>query len=317
MALRLVVLAAAAVLGLSLLLAASRAPGRAEPGLVARPDVTGPRIAAAGDIACDPDSDSFEDGNGEGLECRQKATSDLLVGVRYRAVLVLGDIQYEDGSYENFLESYDPTWGRVKGITRPAPGNHEYETEDADGYFRYFGGRAGHPARGWYSFDLGGWHLVSLNSNCDEVGGCGPGSPQFRWLRADLAADRAKCTLAYWHHPRFSSGDHGSDARYVAFWRALYNANADLVLVGHDHGYERFAPQRAAGTRDRRRGLREFVVGTGGKNLRGFPQVRPNSDVRDVSSLGVLELTLGRSAYAWRFRPAVGSFTDSGSARCH
>ena len=302
---------------LSLLLAAAGSPVRAEPLLVAGPAVTGPKIAAAGDIACDPDSDSFNGGRGEGLECRQMATADLLVRARYRAVLLLGDIQYEDGSYEKFLESYDPSWGRVKSITSPSPGNHEYETDDAEGYFRYFGKRAGDPARGWYSFDLAGWHVVSLNSNCDEVGGCGPGSPQLRWLRADLAAHRTTCTLAYWHHPRFSSGDHGSDPTYVAFWRALYNARADLVLVGHDHGYERFAPQRPDGTRDVRRGLREFVVGTGGKSLRGFPKVRPHSQVRDVSSFGVLELTLGSGAYAWRFRPAVGSHTDAGSARCH
>ena len=230
---------------------------------------------------------------------------------------MLGDIQYADGSYEKFAESYDPTWGRVKGITRPVPGNHEYETDGAEGYFRYFGKRAGDPARGWYSFDLAGWHIVALNSNCDDVGGCGPASRQLRWLRADLARHPATCTLAYWHHPRFSSGDHGSDPTYVAFFRALYNANADLVLVGHDHGYERFAPQRADGVRDLRRGLRQFVVGTGGRNLRGFPKLRPNSEVRDASSFGVLELTLGKSAYAWRFRPAVGSLADSGSTRCH
>ena len=285
--------------------------------MVSGPTVTGPRIAAAGDVACDPDSDAFADGNGRGLECRQKATSDLLVGGRYKAVLVLGDIQYEDGSYEEFLESYDRTWGRVKGMTRPTPGNHEYETDDAEGYFRYFGRRAGDPTRGYYSFDLAGWHIVSLNSNCEHIGGCGPSSRQLRWLRADLAAHRRACTLAYWHHPRFSSGEHGSDPTYVAFWRALYNANADVVLVGHDHDYERFAPQRADGVRDPRRGLRGFVVGTGGKSLRTFPKVRANSESRDVSSFGVLELTLGSGAYAWRFRPAVGSFTDAGSARCH
>ena len=256
-------------------------------------------------------------GTGRALECRQKATSNLLVGGRYKAVLVLGDIQYEDGSYEKFLESYDPAWGRVKGITRPTPGNHEYETDDAEGYFRYFGRRAGDPTRGYYSFDLAGWHIVSLNSNCEQIGGCGPGSRQLRWLRADLAAHRSACTLAYWHHPRFSSGEHGSDPTYVAFWRALYNANADVVLVGHDHDYERFAPQRADGVRDQRRGLRGFVVGTGGKNLRTFTKVRANSESRDVTTFGVLELTLGSDAYAWRFRPAVGTFTDAGSARCH
>ena len=171
--------------------------------------------------------------------------------------------------------------------------------------------------RGYYSYEVGGWHVVALNSNCAAVGGCGAGSPQEQWLRADLAAHPASCTLAYWHHPRFSSGEHGSDPTYTAFWQALYDANADLVLVGHDHDYERFAPQTADGTRDLARGIREFVVGSGGKNLRAFPQVRANSEARDVTSLGVLELTLGSGAYEWRFRPAVGSYSDSGSASCH
>lgn len=281
------------------------------------PPVTGTRIAAAGDIACDPGSSFWNGGQGSGLNCRQRATSDLLVGAGYAAVLALGDIQYEDGAYSKFLASYDPSWGRVKSITKPAPGNHEYQTSGAAGYYQYFGAAAGDPAKGYYSFDLGGWHLVALNSNCSAVGGCGAGSPQEQWLRADLAANPASCTLAYWHHPRFSSGEHGSDSTYTAFFQALYDANADVVLVGHDHDYERFAPQTPSGALDLARGIRQFVAGSGGKNVRTFPTVRPNSEVRDVSSLGVLELTLGAGAYEWRFRPAVGSFADSGSASCH
>jgi len=281
------------------------------------PPVTGTKIAAAGDIACDPGSSSFNNGQGSGLNCRQMATSDLLVGAGYAAVLVLGDIQYEDGAYSKFLASYDPSWGRVKSITKPAPGNHEYQSGNANGYYQYFGPAAGDPATGYYSFDLAGWHIVALNSNCSFVGGCGVGSPQEQWLRADLAAHPASCTLAYWHHPRFSSGEHGSDSTYTPFFQALYDANADLVLVGHDHDYERFAPQTASGTLDLARGIRQFVVGSGGKNVRTFPTVRPNSEARDVTSLGVLELTLGANAYEWRFRAAVGSFTDSGSASCH
>ncbi len=281
------------------------------------PPVTGTKIAAAGDIACDPGSSFFNAGQGSGLNCRQLATSDLLVGAGYAAVLVLGDIQYEDGAYSKFLASYDPSWGRVKSITKPAPGNHEYQSGSAADYYQYFGAAAGDPAKGYYSYDLAGWHIVALNSNCSFVGGCGAGSTQEQWLRDDLAANPASCTLAYWHHPRFSSGEHGSDSTYTALWQALYDANADLVLVGHDHDYERFAPQTASGGLDLARGIREFVVGSGGKNLRTFPTIRANSEARDVTSLGVLELTLGASAYEWRFRAAVGSFTDSGSASCH
>jgi hypothetical protein len=233
-------------------------------------------------------------------------------------VLLLGDIQYENGARSKFDASYDRSWGRVKSITKPAPGNHEYQSGNADGYYQYFGPAAGDPAKGYYSYDLGGWHVVALNSNCSFVGGCGAGSPQELWLRSDLAAhSAAACTLAYWHHPRFSSGSHGSDSTYTAFWQALYDANADLVLVGHDHDYERFAPQTPSGALDLARGIRQIVAGSGGKELRTFPTVRPNSEVRDASSLGVLELTLGASAYEWRFRAAVGSFTDTGSASCH
>ena len=279
--------------------------------------VTGARIAAAGDIACDPGSRRFGNGLGTGFDCRQRATSDLLVGGGYEAVLALGDIQYEVGAVDAFEASYDASWGRVKSVTRPVPGNHEYHTAGAAGYFEYFGAGAGDPTKGYYSYELGNWHVVALNSNCEAIGGCDAGSAQERWLRADLAAHPSRCTLAYWHHPRYSSGWHGSDSSYVAFWQALVDADADLVLVGHDHDYERFAPQDARGRRDLERGIREFVVGTGGKNLRPFTRVSPNSEARDATSLGVLELTLGADAYEWRFRAAVGSFTDSGSASCH
>ena len=277
----------------------------------------GIRIAAAGDIACDPASAAFHGGQGAGLECRQAATSDLLVDEDYAKVLVIGDSQYEDGTAPAFAASYDPTWGRVKSITAPAVGNHEYNTPGATGYFRYFGEAAGDPTKGYYSFDLGGWHLIALNSNCSEVGGCEADSPQERWLRRDLAESASKCTLAYWHHPPFSSGYHGGRAEYAPFWQALYEADAEVVLVGHDHDYERFAPQTPEGEVDRARGVREFVVGTGGKNLRAFPDVAANSEAHDDSSLGVLELTLGRDAYAWRFRAAVGAFSDTGSYACH
>lgn len=279
--------------------------------------VAGVKVAAAGDIACDPAVPDFRGGSGSADECRQQATSDLLVGAGYAAVLVLGDIQYEAGELGAFAASYHPTWGRLRAATRPVPGNHEYRTASAAAYFRYFGARAGDPAKGYYSFEVGEWHVVALNSNCAEVGGCDAGSAQERWLRSDLAAHPARCTLAYWHHPRYSSGWHGSDATYAAFWQALVDANADLVLVGHDHGYERFTPQNARGGRDLARGIREFVVGTGGRSLRSFQSVRPNSEARDATSFGVLELTLGDDAYAWRFQAALGAFADAGSAWCH
>ena len=275
-------------------------------------------IAAAGDIACDPESSSYRGGVGSGLECRQFATSNLLVTGRYNAVLALGDNQYEQGEYQKFVESYGRSWGRVKRITHPVAGNHEYNTQRAEGYYRYFGAAAGNPDRGYYSFELGSWHLIALNSNCAAVGGCGTWSPQVRWLRADLASHRGvRCTLAYWHHPRFSSGEHGSDPMYLPFWRALFNERADVVLVGHDHEYERFAPQTPSGLRDVKRGLRQFVVGTGGKGLRGFETTQPNSEARDSETFGILALTLLPKRYGWRFIPAVGSFTDVGSGVCH
>jgi hypothetical protein len=281
------------------------------------PPVVGPRIAAAGDIACDPASAAYQGGAGIGGACRQRATSDLLVAGGYGAVLALGDLQYQNGAEAKFRASYDPTWGRVKAITRPVPGNHEYETRDAADYYAYFGPAGGDPTRGYYSFDVGAWHVVALNSNCSAVGGCLVGSPQERWLRDDLASHPARCTLAFWHHPRFSSGSHGTDATYTAFWQALDDAGADVVLVGHDHDYERFAPQTPSGELDLERGIREFVVGTGGKSQRSFSTIRPNSQVRNATTFGILELTLGAAAYRWRYRPAVGSFTDSGATRCH
>jgi hypothetical protein len=247
-----------------------------------------------------------------------KATSDLLVGAGLDAVLLLGDNQYEDGTLAKYQASYAPAWGRVKAVTHPAPGNHEYATAGAAGYFAYFGAAAGDPAQGWTSFDLGGWHLVALNSNCAAVGGCGPGSPQQQWLANDLAAHRGACLLAYWHHPRFSSGPHGDDPTSQPFWDDLYAAGADVVLNGHDHIYERFAPQTPAGAADPARGIRQFVVGTGGKNLTGIFQVRANSEVRDAATFGALELTLYPNGYAWRFRPEAGkTFTDSGLGVCH
>ena len=234
------------------------------------------------------------------------------------AVAALGDAAYDNGTPAEFARCYDPAWGRHKARTRPAPGNHEYGTRGAAGYFGYFGPAAGEPGKGYYSYDLGAWHVVVLNSNCRQVGGCGPGSPQEQWLRADLAAHPAACTAAYMHHPRFSSGQHGSERELQALWQALYDAGADVVLAGHDHTYERFAPLDAQGRLDPARGIRQFVAGTGGRSHYRFAAAQPNSEVRHSGTYGVLKLTLHPTSYAWQFVPVPGgTFTDSGSAPCH
>jgi hypothetical protein len=283
-----------------------------------------PVVAAAGDIACDPTDPSYNSGLGTAGGCRQRYTSDLLLA-GFAAVLPLGDNQYETASYNAFLQSFDPSWGRVKTLMRPALGNHEYQTAGAAGYFDYFdgpgspSGPAGERGKGYYSFDVGSWHLVALNSNCAKVGGCGTGSSQEQWLRADLAAHPASCTLAYWHHPRYTSGTvEGGDATFMtAFWKDLYDAGAEVVLAGHQHNYERFAPQDAKGKASTR-GVRGFVVGTGGKSLHTFGKIHSNSQVRSAGTYGVLKLALHASSYDWQFMPEAGaSFTDAGHQDCH
>jgi hypothetical protein len=285
-----------------------------------------PVIAAAGDIACSPSSSSFKNGLGTASECHQKYTSDLLVGAGLAAVLALGDNQYETGSLSSFNASFDPSWGRVKPIIRPELGNHEYKTSQAAGYFDYFNGSgnlsgsAGDRGKGYYSFDVSSWHLIALNTNDKGCGyvACGAGSAQEKWLRADLAAHPSACTLAYWHHPRFSSGSVGNASYTKTLWEDLYNARADVVLNGHAHDYERFAPQNPSGTLDRTNGIREFVVGTGGVNFDSFGKPKPNSEVRQSSTFGVLKLTLHATSYDWRFSPEAGkTFTDSGTGFCH
>jgi hypothetical protein len=296
----------------------------ARPGAVAAAAGGTVRVVAAGDVACEPARPADpEEGPTLGPSCGQQATADLVLSLRPDAVLPLGDLAYPNGTLARFRRSYQPTWGRLDPISHPVPGNHEYitsaESVDAAGYHAYFRSRAGDALTGWYSFDLGSWHLVALNGQCGAVGGCGPGSPQERWLRADLAAHgEARCVLAYWHEPRFSSGRHGGDKAYGAFWEDLYRAGAEVVLNGHDHDYERFAPQAPDGRADYDRGVRQFVVGTGGVGLRQFRAVQPNSEVRHNAGFGVLLLELHPGGYAWRFVSADGgSFGDSGSGTCH
>jgi len=276
-----------------------------------------PVIAAAGDIACDPGTSTNVE-RSSGQVCHMKATSNLLVGTNLAAVLPLGDTQYEDGALAKFQRSYAVTWGRVKMITHPAVGNHEYGTSGASGYFSYFGAAAGDRTKGYYSYNIGSWHLIALNANCAQVGGCQAGSTQEKWLKADLAAHPAACTLAYWHQPRFSSALHGNNQASDAFWQDLYRAGADVVLSAHDHDYERFAPQTPGASADSRQGIREFVVGTGGRSLYPFKYPQPNSEVRDDQTYGVLKLTLHPRSYDWQFVPEQGkTFTDSGSSSCH
>ena len=262
-------------------------------------------LAGAGDIA------DCEDLTGA------EATAKLLERIP-GTVMAVGDLAYPDGSKENFA-CYDQTWGRANSRTRPAPGNHEFHSSGATPYFDYFGAVAGDPKTGYYSYELGTWHIIVLNSECKDVGGCEVGSPQGKWLRADLVAHPAACTLAYWHKPLFSSGGaHGNDLTVKPLWQALYEANADVVLNGHDHDYERFAPQTPDGAPDPKRGIREFVVGTGGKNTRAFGQIESTSEAHNTGTFGVLKLTLHSSSYDWEFIPIAGAtFRDQGSAACH
>jgi hypothetical protein len=294
---------------------------------VTLPQPAGPVIAAAGDIACDPIANAFNEGRGSAKACHQRATSDLVVNAGLTAVLAIGDLQYYCGALAAFMYSYDPSWGRVRSITFPAPGNHEYQgggaygcIPGAQGYYAYWGTAAGDPAGGYYSFDIGAWHLISLNSNCEYIGGCGAGSAEERWLRADLAAHGgARCTLVFRHHPPFASSVVPVDtARTLALLQDLYAGGVDLLLNGHQHNYERFAPQAPQGVADPNRGVREFVVGTGGEDLRRFGRPIANSEVRNDETFGVLELILLPTSYTWQFIPEAGdTFTDSGSTRCH
>jgi len=289
--------------------------------------VNDPVIAAAGDIACDPSSVNFKNDDGSTNDCRQKYTSDLLVNAHLAAVLALGDNQYECGSYEAHISSYDLSWGRVKAITHPVVGNHEDLTSGgtgcssdnagAAGYFKYFGAAAGTPEQSYYSFDIGTWHLIALNSNCSSGGGCTASSPQGRWLQTDLLTHRNQCTLAYWHIPLFSSGGRARN-NTKPFWQLLYNNNADLILQAHDHIYERFAPQTPDGVADSTRGIRSFIVGTGGADHTEIVSIADNSEVRNKNTYGVLMLTLHPNSYDWKFVPEAGkTFTDSGTGTCH
>jgi hypothetical protein len=280
------------------------------PPPTAAPSPTAPASAVlvgAGDIAsCSSTGD--------------ETVADMLEGIP-GTVFTLGDNAYSNGSASDYTNCYGPSWGRpsIKSRTKPVPGNHEYNTAGATGYFGYFGAAAGDPTKGYYAYDLGGWRIYALNTNsaCTTIA-CGAGSTQEQWLKADLAANPRQCVLAMWHHPRFSSSQHGNNTVTSAIWQDLYDAHAEIVLSGHDHAYERFAPQNPSGGLDNANGIVEWVVGTGGANHYTFPNIQPNSLVRDNTAFGVLKLTLSPNGWSFQFVAQPGkSFTDSGSGTCH
>ena len=257
-----------------------------------------PILVGAGDIAsCDENGDE-----------KTAKILDRISGTVFTA----GDNVYESGKATEYRRCYKPSWGRHKARTRPAPGNHDYRSPDAAPYYDYFGRKAGPAGQGYYSYDHGAWHVISLNSNIAAE----EGSPQYEWLREDLAANPNACTAAYWHHAVFSSGEHGNDQKMAQIWKLLDESGVDVALVGHDHDYERFAPQDYAGKVDAK-GIRQFVVGTGGSSLRPFFNIQENSEVRNSNTHGVLKLTLHAASYDWEFVPERGAtFRDSGSAAC-
>ncbi len=262
-------------------------------------------LVGAGDIAsCSQNNDS--------------ATAKLLLRMP-GTVFTLGDNAQGKGAWSEFENCYRPTWGKYKIRTMPSVGNHEYATAGAKPYFEYFGARAATPGKGYYSYERGSWHIVVLNSNCESLGGCGRRSPQIRWLRKDLAAHRSRCTLAYWHHPLYASGTDSDTPAVRPFWNILYTHNADVILSGHAHRYERFRPIDPTGRRDAANGIRQFIAGTGGEpGGKQYGPDDPNMQVKIRNTPGVLKLTLRAGSYSWKFIPIAGkTFTDSGSDFCH
>lgn len=315
--------------------AGRRATSSAPTAIVVRR--TGATIVAAGDIACDPAKAPVGPN-----QCRQVTTSDLAARPGASAILPLGDNQYDCGRAGEFSRGYARSWGRLRPLSHPVLGNHEYGTDcganDPSPYFRFFGKAAGRVNKGWYSYDLGSWHLIALNSECrygsgtSWAGGCAAGSPEETWLRRDLARHRNRCTLAYWHEPRFSSSQAGDAQAMAQIWNELVQAHVDVVLSGHGHVYERFDPLGAApgqaetpGTPSFQQpapdpsGIRQFVVGTGGRDHHAFPIVPMAGEVvRNGDTFGVATFTLRPGGYSWRFVPEPGkTFNDSGAATCH
>ena len=266
-----------------------------------------PTLAAAGDII----------GGCSTSPCPYQQTAAVVSSLNPTTVLALGDISNGSGSASDYTGPFDSSWGAYKAKIRPVPGNHDYGAPGAVNYFNYFGAAAA-PPLGYYSYDVGTWHIVAINSNCSQVGGCQAGSAQELWLKSDLAQHPAACTLAFWHHPRYSSGYGGDNTSMSDMFQDLYNARADVLLSGHSHDYERFAPQNNASQLDTANGITQFVVGTGGSGFTGFSAAKPNSLVRNNTTWGALNITLGANSYSYQFVPVAGkTFTDSGSAACH
>jgi len=298
---------------------AASSPAQAASSTVRPPASPVASPAASASPSLDAAVDPVLVGAGDIADCTtggDEATAALLDGIA-GTIFTAGDNVYESASSATFRDCYEPSWGRHKDRTRPAAGNHDWQDGGIPAYREYFGAAAGVGTATWYAYDLGTWRVIVLDSNCGSADGCDPDSAQGRWLAAELAATTATCTVAIWHHPRFSSGEHGDQDEVGPFWDALYAAGADVVINGHDHDYERFAPMDPDGREDRERGLRQFVVGTGGKELRGFDDVAPHSELRSSVTHGVLALTLRDGSYDWQFVPTASDFSDRGTARCH
>lgn len=275
------------------------------------------RIVAVGDIVCDP-QDSHIASHDQNY-CQDYETAQQVKQMSPDAFLVLGDLQYDDGSSEKFQNTFSKNWGSLKDIMYPAPGNHEYATPQANGYYTYFKGSPQDASKGYYGFMLGDWHIISLDSNCDKIGGCGQDTQQLKWLEEELSNNQAKCTLAFWHHPRFTSGKYMDDPttknRSENMWVKLVAHKADVVLNGHDHLYERFAPQTAAGEAAEE-GVRQFTVGTGGKSHYDQEGTASNSEKVVDNQYGVLAMDIHPNAYNWKFRTTGGQIIDSGYQQC-
>jgi len=280
--------------------------------IVPRATTSDPVLAGAGDI-------------GDCTDTGVNATANLILGLpSTTTVITLGDNAYPHGSDADFANCYDPTWGQFKSRTHPALGDHEYETPNASGYFNYFqqqlapyGASATDPTRGYYSYDIGSWHVVVLNAECGDVPGCSA-TAQASWLDSDLTAHPSQCTMAVLGAPRWSSGSvHGSNAAMASYFKSLYDNGAEVLLGGDDHLYERFAPTDPQGYYDPARGVRQIIAGTGGGSLYTFGTIRANSEVRRSGNFGILKMTLHPGSYEWEFVPTAGTYSDSGTTECH